>query len=82
MAQRERSDGFDTRAGSNFNIQSGEFDPEYIAQQIYPILEFRDKVVKVINITIEKVFPLILFFLLGVWLMVDSWSSTTCSENY
>jgi hypothetical protein len=54
MAQRQRSRDFDTRA---FDLQSGDLDPEVIAQQIYPILEFRDRVVKFISNTIEKVFP-------------------------
>ena len=37
------------------NSQSGEFDPEEIARKIYPILAFRDRVVKAISSTIEKV---------------------------
>ena len=37
------------------NSQSGEFDPEEIARKIYPILAFRDRVVKAISNTIEKV---------------------------
>ena len=57
MAQRQRSRDFDTRAGGTFDLQSGDLDPEVIAQQIYPILEFRDRVVKAISNTIEKVFP-------------------------
>lgn len=48
---------FNTRAGT-FDPQSGDFDPEVIAQQIYPILAFRDRVVKAIHNTIEKVFSL------------------------
>jgi hypothetical protein len=39
------------------NSQSGEFDPEEIAAKIYPILAFRDRVVKAISSTIEKVPP-------------------------
>lgn len=35
--------------------QTGEFDPETIAMEIYPILEFRDRVVKFIDNTIDKV---------------------------
>ena len=35
--------------------QTGEFDPEKIAEEIYPILEFRDRVVKFIDNTIDKV---------------------------
>lgn len=38
------------------NSQSGDFDPEEIARQIYPILAFRDRVVKAISSTIEKVY--------------------------
>ena len=34
---------------------SPNFDPNKIAKQIYPILEFRDKVVKLLAITIEKI---------------------------
>ncbi|MCJ1353885.1 MAG: hypothetical protein MMC33_003872 [Icmadophila ericetorum] len=34
---------------------SPNFDPIKVAQQIYPILEFRDKVVKLIALTIEKI---------------------------
>ena len=34
---------------------SPNFDPVKTAKQIYPILEFRDKVVKVISATIEKI---------------------------
>ena len=52
MAQRQRSRDFDPRA---FDSQSGDLDPEVIAQQIYPILAFRDRVVKFISSTIEKV---------------------------
>jgi hypothetical protein len=33
----------------------GDFDPVKTAKQIYPILEFRDKVVKMISATIEKI---------------------------
>ena len=41
------------------NSQSGEFDPEEIARKIYPILAFRDRVVKAISSTIEKVHNLL-----------------------
>ena len=34
---------------------SPDFDPKKTIAQIYPILEFRDKVVKLIDITIEKI---------------------------
>ena len=34
---------------------SPNFDPQKVAKQIYPILEFRDKVVKLVSATIEKI---------------------------
>lgn len=34
---------------------SPNFDPNKVAAQIYPILEFRDKVVKLVSATIEKI---------------------------
>ncbi|MCJ1245419.1 hypothetical protein MMC30_002623 [Trapelia coarctata] len=34
---------------------SPNFDPKKVATQIYPILEFRDKVVKLVSATIEKI---------------------------
>ena len=37
------------------NIPGTNFDPVKTAAQIYPILEFRDKVVKAISATIEKI---------------------------
>lgn len=37
------------------NIPGTNIDPMKTAAQIYPILEFRDKVVKIINATIEKI---------------------------
>ena len=37
------------------NIPGTNFDPKKTAAQIYPILEFRDKVVKAISATIEKI---------------------------
>ena len=37
------------------NIPGTNFDPMKTASQIYPILEFRDKVVKAISATIEKI---------------------------
>jgi hypothetical protein len=46
--QNDRAGGFDLS-------QAGELDPEEIARKIYPILRFRDRVVKTINMTIEKV---------------------------
>jgi len=53
MAQKQQSKNYDTRAGGD--LQSGDLDPEVIAQQIYPILAFRDRVVKAISNTIDKV---------------------------
>lgn len=41
--------------GAMQNIPGTNIDPMKTAAQIYPILEFRDKVVKVINSTIEKI---------------------------
>jgi hypothetical protein len=40
-----------------WDLQTGDFDPEKVAQEIYPILKFRDQVVKFIENTIEKVPP-------------------------
>ena len=37
------------------NIPGTNFDPMKTAAQIYPILEFRDRVVKIISATIEKI---------------------------
>lgn len=37
------------------NIPGTNIDPIKVAKQIYPILEFRDKVVKLIDLTIEKI---------------------------
>lgn len=42
----------------NVNVVPGmnpNFDPVKVARQIYPILEFRDKIVKAINATISKI---------------------------
>lgn len=41
--------------GAVQNIPGTNIDPVKVASQIYPILEFRDKVVKTINATIEKI---------------------------
>ena len=41
--------------GAVQNVPGTNIDPVKIAQQIYPILEFRDKVVKMIDVTIEKI---------------------------
>jgi hypothetical protein len=43
--------------GSHWDLQTGDFDPEKIAKEIYPILRFRDTVVKFIESTLEKVAP-------------------------
>ena len=40
-----------------WDLQTGDFDPEKIAREIYPILRFRDTVVKFIESTLEKVPP-------------------------
>jgi len=48
------------RAGGLDLSQAGELDPEEIAQKIYPILKFRDQVVKTISMTIEKVWILLI----------------------
>ncbi|KAH8677936.1 heterokaryon incompatibility protein Het-C-domain-containing protein [Xylariales sp. PMI_506] len=53
-----RSRGDPTRAGPNVNIVPGmspDFDPVKTAARIYPILEFRDKIVKSINRGIAKI---------------------------
>ena len=42
-------------AAPGANIPGTNIDPMKTAAQIYPILEFRDKVVKIINATIEKI---------------------------
>jgi Heterokaryon incompatibility protein Het-C len=63
MAQMQRSRGaggpggdYSSRATErDLEFQTGAFDPEVIAEQIYPILVFRDRVVKAINNTIDKV---------------------------
>jgi len=74
------------------NSQSGEFDPEEIAAQIYPILAFRDRVVKAISSTIEKVRSLAFFSYcpnpdLGVlvcgWVLIlDSWVREVSGEDH
>ena len=50
---------------SGWDLQTGDFDPEKIAQEIYPILKFRDQVVKFIESTLEKVNPPSHIFLSG-----------------
>jgi len=90
--------GYDSRAGGQggmsdmLNSQSGEFDPEEIAAQIYPILAFRDRVVKAISSTIEKVRSLAFFSYcpnpdLGVlvcgWVLIlDSWVREVSGEDH
>jgi Heterokaryon incompatibility protein Het-C len=66
--------GYNARAGPAEYSQTGQFDPEEIARQIYPILAFRDRVVKAISNTIEKVLPPDLYLCGMGMLMVDSWS--------
>ena len=46
--------GYGNRAAPAMS-QSGDLDPERIAQEIYPILVFRDRVIKAISITLDKV---------------------------
>lgn len=50
------------RGGGDWNrtwqMQTGEMDPERIAREIYPILVFRDKVVKFIDNILDKVLSL------------------------
>ncbi|MDA4131964.1 MAG: Het-C domain-containing protein [Thaumarchaeota archaeon] len=55
--ENERGRDLD-RAGTNVNVVPGmseNFDPVKVARQIYPILEFRDRIVKAINRVIEKI---------------------------
>lgn len=52
-AQQRDLESQTDRAGSN--IPGTNIDPIKTAAQIYPILEFRDRVVKVISATIEKI---------------------------
>jgi len=48
---------YNARAGNLDMSQTGEVDPEEIARKIYPILAFRDRIVKWISNSIEKVPP-------------------------
>lgn len=55
---QERDNEARTRAGGNTNVVPGmspNFDPVKTARQIYPILQFRDRIVKAISRGIEKV---------------------------
>jgi len=63
---------------SVFDLQSGDLDPEVIAQEIYPILVFRDRVVKAISNTIEKVLSLPWEYEIDD---IDSWIRTFGTEN-
>ncbi|ORY64200.1 heterokaryon incompatibility protein Het-C-domain-containing protein [Pseudomassariella vexata] len=61
-AQQERENEMTTSRGdstrANTNLVPGmspDFDPVKVAKQIYPILEFRDKIVKSINRGIAKI---------------------------
>ncbi|KAI0834292.1 heterokaryon incompatibility Het-C [Hypoxylon sp. FL0890] len=57
--RNEQQDAYSTtRATTNPNIVPGmseSFDPVKVSKQIYPILEFRDKIVKAINRGIAKI---------------------------
>ncbi|KAL7821380.1 heterokaryon incompatibility Het-C [Trichoderma aethiopicum] len=55
---QERENETRSRAGGNANVVPGmspNFDPVKTARQIYPILQFRDRIVKAISRGIEKV---------------------------
>ncbi len=57
-ARNGLGDGTRAGASTNTNIVPGmstSFDPVKVAKQIYPILQFRDKIVKSINNMISKV---------------------------
>ncbi|PNY24388.1 Uncharacterized protein TCAP_05674, partial [Tolypocladium capitatum] len=56
--QRENQSQERTRAGDNVNLVPGmspSFDPVKVAGQIYPILQFRDRIVKAISLGIAKI---------------------------
>jgi hypothetical protein len=55
MTARTRDGGGMRDVGDVRSSQTGEMDPEKIAQEIYPILRFRDRVVKAINKALDKV---------------------------
>lgn len=55
---QERENEVRGRAGENANVVPGmspSFDPVKVASQIYPILQFRDKIVKAISRGIAKI---------------------------
>ncbi|KAM4059869.1 heterokaryon incompatibility protein het-C domain-containing protein [Hirsutella rhossiliensis] len=55
---KERENESRSRAGENANVVPGmspNFDPVKVAGQIYPILQFRDKIVKAISRGIAKI---------------------------
>ncbi|KAM0255963.1 hypothetical protein ACHAQJ_005267 [Trichoderma viride] len=55
---QERDNEVRSRAGGNTNLVPGmspNFDPVKTARQIYPILQFRDRIVKAISRGIEKI---------------------------
>jgi len=57
-AASERQEKENARAGDNVNIVPGmspNFDPVKVAKQIYPILEFRDRIVRSISNTVAKI---------------------------
>lgn len=59
-AQQRQNDHSETRSrdGTNQNVVPGmspDFDPVKVAGQIYPILQFRDKIVKAISRGISKI---------------------------
>lgn len=49
------NESFSGPSGNSIPGMSADFDPVKTAKQIYPILEFRDKVVKAISATIAKI---------------------------
>jgi Heterokaryon incompatibility protein Het-C len=57
-AQEQENQRMETHERGNVNIIPGmspNLDPVKVARQIYPILEFRDKIVKAINATISGI---------------------------
>jgi hypothetical protein len=58
----------ESNTSSAVNVsQTGDFDPEEIAKKIYPILRFRDRIVKAITMTIERVLSVSSFVELDSW---------------
>ncbi|KAM7199556.1 Heterokaryon incompatibility Het-C [Rhypophila sp. PSN 637] len=57
-SDRQKQENTRTRAGDNQNLVPGmspNFDPVKVAKQIYPILEFRDKIVRAISNMVSKI---------------------------